>query len=70
VKSPEDTVVRKLLWYRDGGSVSERQWRDVVEMLRESGPALDAGYLERWASRLGVSDLLARARGEAAGDAV
>src|SRR6266699_2805628 len=34
VKSPEDTVLRKLLWYREGGEVSDRQWRDVVEVLR------------------------------------
>lgn len=65
VKSPEDTVLRKLLWYREGGSVSERQWRDVMAVLRESGAALDAGHLDRWASRLGLEDLLARARAEA-----
>lgn len=27
VKSPEDTVLRKLLWFRAGGEVSDRQWR-------------------------------------------
>jgi hypothetical protein len=32
VKSPEDTVLRKLLWFREGGGVSEKQWRDVVEV--------------------------------------
>src|SRR5262245_55494876 len=30
IKSPEDTILRKLLWYREGGEVSEKQWRDVV----------------------------------------
>lgn len=30
VKSAEDTVLRKLLWFREGGSVSEKQWRDIV----------------------------------------
>jgi hypothetical protein len=65
VKSAEDSVLRKLLWFRDGGSVSERQWRDVVEVLRHAGSALDAGYLDEWAPRLGVAELLAEARLEA-----
>lgn len=65
VKSPEDSVLRKLLWHRDGGSVSERQWRDVVQVLRVSGDALDRGYLDGWARRLGLADQLARAAQEA-----
>jgi hypothetical protein len=63
VKMPEDTVLRKLLWYRDGGSVSERQWRDVVSVLRVSGTRMDQHYLEQWAAKLGLSALLERARG-------
>ena len=66
VKSAEDTVLRKLLWYRSGGGVSERQWRDVVEVLRQSRAVLDAAYLDLWAARLDLADLLARARAEAA----
>ena len=67
IKSPEDTVLRKLLWYREGGGVSERQWRDVVEVLRVSGSGMDRGYLQQWGGRLGISDLLERARSEADG---
>jgi hypothetical protein len=26
LKTPEDTVLRKLLWYEQGGRVSDRQW--------------------------------------------
>jgi hypothetical protein len=62
LKSPEDTVLRKLLWFRDGGSTSTTQWRDVIEVLRVSGPTLDAAYLDDWASRLELSELLTRAR--------
>jgi hypothetical protein len=62
VKSPEDTVLRKLRWYADGGRTSERQWRDVVEVLRISGPALDDHYLDEWAPRLDVTADLTRAR--------
>jgi hypothetical protein len=64
VKSPEDTVLRKLLWYREGGAVSEHQWRDVIEVLRVSGPVMDSNYLTEWARRLDLSGLLARARME------
>jgi hypothetical protein len=42
VASPEDTVLAKLEWFRAGGEVSERQWADVVGVLRvkarEIGP--------------------------------
>jgi hypothetical protein len=61
VKSPEDTVLRKLLWYQAGGEVSSTQWRDVVEVLRVSGPLLDRTYLAEWAGRLHIDDLLTRA---------
>jgi hypothetical protein len=62
VKSPEDTVLRKLLWYREGDGISDRQWNDVIGVLRAQGARLDRDYLERWAAELGVADLLARAR--------
>ncbi|MEM1042498.1 MAG: hypothetical protein AAGI91_07690 [Bacteroidota bacterium] len=61
----EDVVLHKLLWYRMGDEVSERQWGDVLGVLKVQGEALDATYLRRWAASLGVSDLLARALGEA-----
>lgn len=64
VKSPEDTVLRKLCWYRDGGEVSERQWTDVLGVLKAQGGAIDLEYLTRWAEELGVSDLLQRALGD------
>jgi hypothetical protein len=65
VKSPEDTVLRKLLWFVQGGSLSTTQWRDIVEVLRVSGPTMDALYMARWAATLGVSELLAKARTDA-----
>lgn len=65
VDTAEHTVLRKLEWYRRGGEVSERQWRDVLGVLRVRGDSLDQGRLDTWAPRLGVADLLARARREA-----
>lgn len=67
VKSPEDTILRKLLWFREGGEVSERQWRDVQGVLRAHPAALDDAYLGTWARRLGIEHLLARALAEARG---
>jgi hypothetical protein len=65
VSSPENTVLRKLLWYVAGGQTSERQWRDIVGILRVSGQVLDNAHLDRWADWLDVQRLLAKARSEA-----
>lgn len=65
VSSPEDIVLHKLAWFAAGGQVSERQWLDVLGVLRVHGPVLDRSYLTQWASPLGVSELLARALSEA-----
>ena len=64
IASPEDTILAKLDWYRMGGEVSDRQWRDVIAVLRVQGARLDERYLAVWAAQLGVEDLLARALAE------
>ncbi len=63
--SAEDTVLAKLEWYRKGGEVSDRQWRDLLGVLKVQAGALDRKYLEQWAVDLGVADLLRRALDEA-----
>ena len=61
VTSPEDQVLRKLDWYRSGGEISDRQWRDIVGILRSRAELLDIEYLQGTAEAVGLSALLARA---------
>jgi hypothetical protein len=60
VATAEDTILRKLEWYRAGGETSERQWNDLRGVLKVSGPHLDLVYLRHWAPFLKVDDLLER----------
>ena len=61
VLSPEDILLHKLEWYRMGNEVSDRQWNDVLGILRTQGTTFDRGYVENWGERLGVADLFSRA---------
>jgi len=63
--SAEDTILAKLEWYRLGDEISERQWRDVIGVMKINDASLDRPYLEHWAGELGVADLLAKAWKEA-----
>lgn len=56
--SAEDTVLRKLEWFRLGGEVSERQWEDVKGVLEIQKDKIDKTYLNKGAHQLGVADLL------------
>jgi hypothetical protein len=58
--SPEDTILAKLEWYRMGGEASDRQWRDIMGILKTRAGELDLDYLHKWAMELKVSDLLER----------
>lgn len=60
IHPPEDILLQKLRWFRLGGEVSDRQWRDVLGIVRVQGDRLDLGYLRRQAPVLAVSDLLER----------
>ncbi len=63
--TPEDIILHKLEWFRAGGEVSERQWRDALGVLAVQRGELDGAYLQRWADELGIADLLTRALAEA-----
>ncbi len=61
VTSAEDIILAKLEWYRLGGEVSDRQWRDILGVMSVRAGDLDLAYLQRWANELQVADLLERA---------
>lgn len=60
IATAEDVILAKLEWYRLGGEVSERQWRDVLSVIAVQGERLDKEYLMREAHALGIVDLLER----------
>jgi hypothetical protein len=58
--SPEDVILKKLVFHREGGS--DKHLRDIAGVLKISGDEIDFDYLDRWAERLGVADLWRRVR--------
>ncbi len=61
----EDTILRKLDWYRRGREQSERQWNDLRGIVKVNRAKLDLAYLRQWAPHLRVADLLEKLLGEA-----
>ncbi len=64
VVTAEDILIAKLRWYADGGQVSDRQWSDIVGIVR-ANPSLDRDYVGHWAQQLDVQSLFERALGDA-----
>lgn len=61
--SPEDIILNKLYW--GAQSQSEKQWRDVLGILKVQGKNLDFNYLQQKAKRIDLVRALARAITEA-----
>ncbi|MGD0654850.1 MAG: hypothetical protein ABSA16_10935 [Thermoguttaceae bacterium] len=61
LSSPEDILLAKLEWYRLGDEISDKQWNDILGVMKVQQDALDRDYLEKWAIELGVDDLLHKA---------
>lgn len=56
--APEDVIVKKLEYYRDGGS--DKHLRDIAGVLEVSGKEIDRDYISDWAERLGLSEIWQR----------
>jgi len=65
--SPEDVVLQKLSWFRKGDGTSQRQWTDVLGVLRVRGGDLDMEYLQSTATSEGLGKLLDEAIAEVRG---
>jgi len=65
VASPETIVLRKLDWFQRADGTSDRQWRDVLGVLKRQGSALAVDRMRALAARVGLSALLGRALDEA-----
>jgi hypothetical protein len=60
IASPEDVILAKLRWYDQGGRTSERQFNDILGVIKVKEPDIDWVYIRDWAAKLGISDLLER----------
>ena len=61
IHPPEDILLQKLRWYRMGNEASDRQWRDILGIIRTQGDRLDRAYLAANAPVIEVAALLNRA---------
>ena len=61
IATVEDIILAKLEWYQNGGATSERQWRDILGVLRIQADRINLDDLYKWAKSLGVTALLERA---------
>lgn len=64
LSSSEDIILNKLLWYKAGGRSSEKQWSDVLGIIKVQEEALKKDYLKKWAGQLGIIELLEKAFSE------
>ena len=63
--SAEDIILHKLDWFCQLGQESERQWLDILGVIKVQGNQLDQKYLKKWAEELALPDLLKKAFEEA-----
>lgn len=61
--SPEDLVVNKLRWGQQ--SESQKQWRDILGVLKAQQESLDYEYMHHWAAAFDLASALEQATLEA-----
>lgn len=65
IASSEDIILNKLEWFRMGEEISEKQWNDILGVMKVQGDLLDKEYLYHWAEELGLKRILEKAFKEA-----
>jgi hypothetical protein len=63
IASPEDVIISKLIWRQE--SQSDKQWRDILGVLKVQQEKLDFTYLQGWVERFGLEADWQRAKVEA-----
>jgi hypothetical protein len=61
VASAEDTILAKLEWYQIGEGISDRQWQDILGIVKTQADRLNLQYLREGAAELAVGELLEQA---------
>ena len=61
ISSPEDVILSKLIWFKLGSEISERQWLDILGVIKIQGDNLDKEYLIQWSKQRDIYDLLRKA---------
>ena len=51
--SPEDVIIKKLVYFREGGS--DKHLRDIRGVLKVMGNEIDRANIERWVSKFGLA---------------
>ena len=64
IATAEDTILAKLNWFQASGGTSQRQWNDVIGIIKIQAERLDHDYMSVWAEKLGLSQLLNKALNE------
>jgi len=47
--------------HKEAGILPDDQWNDILGVLKVQATNLDLAYLEKWATNLGIADILMQA---------
>lgn len=53
--SPEDLILKKMDFYREGGS--DKHLRDIAGTLKIAGSKVDRAYITQWSGKLGLDEI-------------